>query len=512
MRLTKACIAVRPRPAWEALDLGILLAREHRGLLMTSWALVTLPWLALLSLLLWDYPLVVMLLFWWLKPLYERLSLLIVSRALFGATPSLKEALKAWPATLRSKWLPSLLWRRLSLMRSFTLPVQQLEGLGGAERSRRLGVLCQADTRAARALTLVGMHLEMVLYIGMIMLLYMLTPQPFAYDLDWLGLLEGSQQRLWVDHLLNLLYALVLIAWGPVYVACGFTLYLNRRTRLEAWDIELVFRRLRQRLASTVASLLLGTSLMLASLPSSTWAAASVEHEAGPDSTRLTHQPLDSRQSRQAIEQLLDKPPFKNPETVSGWRFVEEEPQAEPAQERSAAPDWLRWLLEGAGLVARLFEILLWGLAIGVLVMLVWRYRQWLQLFVTPLNKRKRAAPTPPQQLFGLAVAAESLPDDVAASVQALWASQPREALGLLYRALLSRLISDYQLPLSAADTEEQVLERIARLDHPPLSAFSQELTGHWQNLAYGHRLPAADVQQQLCAGWRHLFDGEARA
>ena len=31
----------------------------------------------------------------------------------------------------------------------------------------------------------------------------------------------------------------------PLYVACGFALYLNRRTQLEAWDIDLAFRRLR---------------------------------------------------------------------------------------------------------------------------------------------------------------------------------------------------------------------------------------------------------------------------
>lgn len=511
MRLTEACIAVRPRPAWEALDLGILLVREHRGLLMTSWALVTLPVLALLSLLLWDYPTLVMLLFWWLKPLYERLPLLILSRALFGATPTLKEALKAWPATLRSQWLPSLLWRRLSLVRSFTLPVQQLEGLSGAERTRRLSVLCQSDMHAARVLTLVGMHLEMVLCIGMIMLLYMLTPQSLTYDLDWPGLLQDSPPMLWVDHLLNLLYALALLVWEPIYVACGFTLYLNRRTRLEAWDIELVFRRLRQRLASGATSLLLGVALIFATVPSSSWA-ADLDNEAGPDSPRLTHQPLDSQQSRQAIDQLLDKPPFKNPETVSGWRFAEAPQDASPSTERSAAPQWLARLLEAASLIARLIEILLWGLAIGVLVLLAWRYRQWLQLFVSPLSKRKRVVPVAPQQFFGLQVSAESLPDDIAASVQALWASQPREALGLLYRALLSRLISDYQLPLSQADTEEQVLERIARLNRPALSAFSQELTRHWQNLAYGHRLPEADIQQRLCDGWRHLFDDRKHA
>jgi hypothetical protein len=28
------------------------------------------------------------------------------------------------------------------------------------------------------------------------------------------------------------------MVWEPIYVACGFSLYLNRRTVLEAWDIE----------------------------------------------------------------------------------------------------------------------------------------------------------------------------------------------------------------------------------------------------------------------------------
>jgi hypothetical protein len=33
-------------------------------------------------------------------------------------------------------------------------------------------------------------------------------------------------------------------------VAAGFTLYLNRRTELEAWDLELAFRHLQERLAA----------------------------------------------------------------------------------------------------------------------------------------------------------------------------------------------------------------------------------------------------------------------
>ncbi|NCX40016.1 MAG: hypothetical protein EBX07_00705 [Burkholderiaceae bacterium] len=41
MRLSDASVAIRPRTAWEAMDLGVLMAREHRLLLTASWALVS---------------------------------------------------------------------------------------------------------------------------------------------------------------------------------------------------------------------------------------------------------------------------------------------------------------------------------------------------------------------------------------------------------------------------------------------------------------------------------------
>ena len=44
-------LLLQPRPAWEAADLGLRLAQRHAGLLMASWALVTLPLFALLWLL-----------------------------------------------------------------------------------------------------------------------------------------------------------------------------------------------------------------------------------------------------------------------------------------------------------------------------------------------------------------------------------------------------------------------------------------------------------------------------
>ncbi|MHC8318105.1 DUF4129 domain-containing protein [Pseudomonas sp. LB3P31] len=508
MRLSDATVVIRPRQTWEAMDLGVVLSQHHRRLLMTSWAIVTLPVFALLSLMLWDSPTLAVFIFWWLKPAFERLPLYILSKALFGETPTLKQALRQWPRLLRPQLLASLTWRRLSLSRSFLMPVMQLEGLDGLAREQRLQVLMQRDANAARWLTVIGVHLESALWIGLMVLFYLLLPQQIEIDWSWQTLLSSTQQEwLWLEHLSNAFYVLVLIMWEPVYVACGFSLYLNRRTLLEAWDIELVFRRLRQRLQGTAGILLLAAFLLMPT-GQSVWAA---EPTTTPDRPRLLDQPLTSQASRDSIKAILDSPPFTNKETVTRYRFGEEQTGPGSADD-DPTPAWLKALLklldtQRFGAVATLIEVLLWGAVIGAAGLLIWHYRDWLQAFV---SRRPRADRTNhrafPTQAFGLDLGRDTMPADIAASAELLWQTQPREALGLLYRALLSHLLHDFDMPLKPADTEGQVLQRIEQLNQPALAAFSKNLTTHWQNMAYGHRLPAASVQRQLCDGWRALF------
>jgi hypothetical protein len=523
MRLTDASVVIRPRSAWEAVDLGVLLAKQHAGLLMLSWALVTVPIFALLCLLLWDSPSIAMLIFWWLKPAYERLPLYILSHALFGATPSLKQALKAWPGLLKPQLLASLTWRRLSPTRSFDLPVMQLEGLSGKARSQRLVVLGQRDAGGATWLTVVGVHLEMALWFGMISLFYMLLPAQIELNWSWASLINAATgEWMWLEHLSNLLYVLLLIIWEPVYVACGFTLYLNRRTALEAWDIELVFRQLRQRLTGVAYALLLGCGLLLLQVPNSAMAAASscplpIEDPMGPKAARLLKQPLTSQQAQQSISQLLDQPPFENRETVTSWRFSEETKEPSDADTK-ALSDWLENLFalndkwQSVDALALFFEVLLWAALFSLIAWLLWRYRDWLNAFAGRLRLPQKRQYQPPEQLFGLEVAPQSLPTDIPGEVERLWDEQPRAALGLLYRALLSRMLHEQQLPLKSAHTEAEVLQRVQTLRQHDLSQFSQTVTLHWQNLAYGHRLPPAALKHELCTAWRQLFEQGAQA
>ncbi|PMW93709.1 DUF4129 domain-containing protein [Pseudomonas sp. FW215-R2] len=514
MRLSDATVVIRPRTTWEAMDLGVLMSQQHRRLLMTSWAIVTLPLFVVLSLLLWDSPSLAVFIFWWLKPAYERLPLYILSKALFGETPTLKQALRQWPKLLKPQLLASLTWRRLSFSRSFLMPVVQLEGLGGIARQQRLRVLLQRNAGAAQWLTIIGVHLETALWIGLMVLFYLLLPQQVETDWDWQSLIfAADHQWRWLEHLTNAFYALILVIWEPIYVACGFSLYLNRRTALEAWDIELVFRRLRQRLNSSALGLLLVVCLLLPGVPS-VWAA---DPATAPDAPRLLNQPLTSQASRDSIKALLEQPPFKNKETVTRYRFGED-PATTDKPKDGKAPQWLKTLLgwlNGQHLngLAKAIEVLLWAVVIGALGWLIWRYREFLQTFVSRRPRLPERIKRPvPQQAFGLDLSRETLPDDIAASAEQLWQTQPRAALGLLYRALLSHLLHDFNLTLKPADTESEVLARIEHLQRPDLLAYSHSLTGHWQNMAYGHRVPAAHLQQELCDGWRTLFGhGAAR-
>ncbi|WP_166225874.1 DUF4129 domain-containing protein [Pseudomonas atagonensis] len=514
MRLSDATVVIRPRSTWEAMDLGVLMSQQHRRLLMTSWAIVTLPLFALLSLVFWDSPSLAVFIFWWLKPAYERLPLYILSKALFGETPTLKQALREWPRLLKPQLLASLTWRRLSLSRSFLMPVVQLEGLNGAARQQRLQVLLHRNAGAAQWLTVIGVHLETALWIGLLVLFYLLLPQQIETDWDWQSLiLAADQDWRWLEHLTNAFYALVLVVWEPVYVACGFSLYLNRRTTLEAWDIELVFRRLRQRLNSSALAVLLAVCLLLPGVQP----VYAADAASAPQAPRLLHQPLSSQASHDSIKALLEQPPFKNQQTVTRYRFGED--PAVPAEAaQGKAPDWLKTLLgwldgQRFNALAKVIEVLLWGTLIAALGWLIWRYREFLQTFVS----RRPRLPTRiksalPQQAFGLELNRETLPDDIAASAEQLWPTQPRAALGLLYRGLLSHLLHEHDLPLKAADTEQQVLARIEQLQRPELLDYSCDLTAHWQNMAYGHRVPAVQIQQQLCDGWRALFgQGAAR-
>jgi len=240
-------LALRPRAALEAVDLGFALARTHAREVWQAWLYFVLP--VMLAILLLEQSLgrdslLGGILLWLAKPYYDVVVLLVLSRAVFGARLSLRELAQEL-RRLAGTVFASLTLRRFSLSRSFLLPAHVLEGVRGARRRERVTVLATDTRGVARLTTMACGWCELVLLAGLAAMAVWLTPEVLRDDLfSAFGDDAGSPLVLlaW-----QLLYIAVVSVIEPFYVAAGFALYLNRRTLLEGWDIEVALRRVRAR-------------------------------------------------------------------------------------------------------------------------------------------------------------------------------------------------------------------------------------------------------------------------
>ena len=73
MRLDTVTAEIRPRSDWEAVDLGLAMVRRDfwRGIAVW-WLALGIPTVAA-GVWLWDHPLLLLTLFWWLKPAGSRM-------------------------------------------------------------------------------------------------------------------------------------------------------------------------------------------------------------------------------------------------------------------------------------------------------------------------------------------------------------------------------------------------------------------------------------------------------
>ena len=505
MNLDKLQINACIRSGWQALDLGLLMARAWWRILFVASLMPMLPLTIVLLAVFWQSPFWALFVLWWLKPFWERLPLFIASRLLFGEQPGVWSSMRSLPL---KDILPWLLWRRFSLQRAFDNPVTVLEELKGTTRRQRLRVLHGKYSDVALSNQFVCFCFECLLAFSLVLAFDFFVPDSFS-----IGFYDKFNDLTLTGEWICTLAAILAMAMAmPFHSMAGFALYLNRRIELEAWDIEINFRNMasniasRKRQSSRRAALLpllpllvLVTSLLGPVVPASSEAATA----------------HDRQSASELIEQVLQGEDFGHEHVVSKWRFKDWGGEEEEGTE--AFPEWiikfLVWLEkllgEGDGLsgVAVWLKVLLVALFAGLLFYLLRRYRG-------PLSRlgAARVRAKAPEILFGLDVTAESLPEDVPSEVMLLWErGANREALSLLYRASLSRLIDRYQLAFHASHTEAECASLVRAYGIDSLSRYFWELTQVWRRLAYGHRLPPGDTVRNLCAGWTRELSSDAR-
>jgi len=505
MRPEDLDVALRPRSSWEAMELGTALLRRHAGATWRPWLLATLPLFALCNAAAWmlGRQWLAALLMWWLKPLFERIALYVLSRGVFGRAPGVAE-------TLRAQWrfgagaMPGyLLWRRFSPARSLLMPVDLLEGSAAAQRRARRRVIGGPAYAQAALLTWTCWLFELGLALGAVSTVFLAIPVdllPDSLRSFWTMLRAGTPLPVQLGFNAALWLAATVV--GPFYVAAGFGLYLNRRTETEAWDVELAFRRLRERLLARAAAPLAVAVLLAGAgwLPLPARAQAQVADEQAPATLEQAFgAPLaDDARFRDAATRAYRDPLLSGKRTLVEWR-----PKSEKERRPRNRPD-----LSGlAALLARLGEWGLWIVAGVLLVVVIVTAPRWLRW----LRGSVRAPRAPAATVATVPVAMpDVLPDDIAAAARRLWqAGRPRDALALLYRASVESMAAQAQVELPPGATEAQCLRAARRL---PLAA-ARELFARvvrvWQYAAYAGRLPAQDEFDALLDdarahwGWR---------
>ncbi|MFZ6694678.1 DUF4129 domain-containing protein [Stenotrophomonas acidaminiphila] len=513
MRIDQLDVVLRARSHWEAMELGTALVRRHAAAIWTPWLLLTGPVFVLLNLGGWwlDAFWLPALLMWWLKPVFERIPLYVISRGAFGAVPGTVQTLRA-----QMHWgvraLPGyLLWRRLGPARALLMPVDLLEGGDAAQRRQRRRVLGGAAYGHATLLTLVCWHFEVMLQVAGIALVFMFVPlDSLPESLRVAVSLIGSDTPAWVWLGFNLLAWAAMTLIGPFYSGAGFGLYLNRRTQLEAWDVEIAFRRLGARLAQA-APLVLVMVMGLAMLPlaapvhaqdaTAAAPAAHDNHKTGGSQATAAATPadvfgaaqVDTAGFRQAAARAYDDPQLGASHTVCRWERRNAE--ADKPQPREFPGGQLFGAV--AKLLALLSEAALWILVGALLLVLVLTARWWLPWLRGSGRRRRREAES--EVTAHALQLPDTLPPDILASARRLWHDgKPRHALALLYRASLDELAQRADIVLPPGSTEAQCLRAARRMPQEADRRLFAHMVRTWQYAAYAGRVPSDDAFQAL--------------
>ena len=497
MRLETIAVQLRRRSPWEALDLGHALLRNWAARVYGAW-FATYWLVGIVLLLFWPWPGYALFVLWWLKPLFDRVLLHVFSRSVFGADCSVPGVLRQLPRLLHGPGvLSGLSLRRLSLARAFLLPVWQLEEQRAGAARARFRLLSWRYRGYAVWLSFFCANMSSVLLFAILFTLLALAPvdSPDLSFGEWFG-----EERATMQHVLShLAFMLAETVVEPLYVASGFALYLNRRSELEAWDIELGLRQLAARRAATGAPMPAWLFFVLA-LSCPLLAPSPVRAEAMP---RPVSAEVPRGAAREAIEAVLADPVFGQVKDDWRWRWRQEA----ASEAGRGGREGLEGLSSAIAFFAELLRGLVWiaaGLGLAVAVFLLVRHHQ---------ARAMAMAQTSAPFVSGRDCSPRALPVDVVAAVRVLLAQgKAIEALSLLYRGALVALVDRRQIEFAPGDAEDDCLRRIAgRLPEAAERCFA-EVVEVWRRAAYGRQSVAVATVERLASAWElHFGKGAGR-
>jgi hypothetical protein len=470
VRLDAVTAEIRPRSDWEAADLGLAMARRDFWRCLSVWWLAVLLPTVVAGYFLWDSPVLWLLLFWWWKPAGSRMVLYEISRRLFGERPSWGEALREIPRCWWRRFFYRFVWARFSPWLPVTIAVEDLEGLRGKAYKQR----CRQVTRRGESVVMWTYFISdlAAVWYGTAILVLVMMFIPEGQDGAWRMAMETWNPETPEDIPALIMRTvaicvMVSISLTDIFITgAGFGIYINNRTGMEGWDVELAFKRLAMRLGKVATVLMFLLMLWQPAVSHAAETAEQVIREVKSDPAFKVHT-------------VTDKIPKKKPRSKH-WDWL-----------KFGAPEWL-----GTVLVVSLLTLL-----VGAVVWTVWINRH--AIVMRRIGRTKPAAPPPARVVMGMEVTRESLPADVPSVAWELWKDgRNQDALGLLYRGAISQAIEAGRVEIRESDTEGDCMRRVDDAGAAAYPEYFRGITGAWVLQAYAGGHPSDAVFEQLCQQW----------
>ena len=207
-----------------------------------------------------------------------------------------------------------------------------------------------------------------------------------------------------------------------------------------------------------------------------------------------------------AVDKLRDDPLLSGKHMERQLRWKDD---AEPRKKKKAdESELLAWLAAMGHFISDMSRFLLWGIVIVIVALVLVSLRHLVQLRSFQRRAKAEAAVS---HVRDLDVRPESLPDDVGAAAWVLWqAGKVHEALSLLYRGALSRLIHRFRVPITASATEGECLELARGQLEPGALRYVTQVVRAWEASTYGGRALSAAMGESLCTGFGQRLDAAA--
>jgi len=560
MRLDQMTVALRVRTPWQAMDLGLRMVRANARAIWGPYFLFAGSIFIASNLL--AYYLDAMWLgwffVWWLKPLFDRIPLHVLSHVTFGNHPKFRETLRAPFQWRFGLWFSWLTYRRFSFWRSMSMPIDILEGLNTERLSLRRSVLIGNVSTQMIGLGFVCILFERLFVASFFTLVYLFVPNELKQDnMEVLYNTLFLNPPEWASLAFNAAFFVSIAIVSPFYVGAGFAAYLNRRTQLEAWDIEIAFKRIAARLKQTSAMLLflgvmmggmgfsadslaqaidaepvaeqpatIDTAQSPVDVPDASSEVIADEGDPGSDAAEAAaaaaEEVADSKTSIDNTPKTLQKilgadyeaePPsfsnavkkaYKNKDLSPKEKITIWEPKVKPKPQQNMNLSWLEQLLKAASsIVAFLAQYGLWLLLAIVLSWLIWKTSDWMPWLKDKMPAKRELYVLTEKEVMNL----DALPSNLSNVVRKLWAQQPRAALALLYRGSVEKLADRLGAPFPPGATEAECVRRSRRLAQPESEANFRNVVRAWQAAAYAHRLPETDEFESLLSQWSALWE-----